>query len=144
MLLDNSDPAFTCKALVIRTSAQPGGKAILAIRRGSPPGVLSRNEAMNYIHGLGVEHLLVDLPSVDRLFDEGKLSNHRIYWQLEKEGHQVDLGNSFTRHRTITEFVYVSNHLEDGHYLLNLQIAPFLADAAPSRPQLYRISSADH
>ena len=30
-------------------------------------------EAMNYIVGLGVEHLLVDTPSVDRLLDDGHL-----------------------------------------------------------------------
>ncbi|HIE74437.1 MAG TPA: cyclase family protein, partial [Flavobacteriales bacterium] len=33
-------------------------------------------DAMEYIVNLGVEHLLVDTPSVDRLLDEGNLSSH--------------------------------------------------------------------
>jgi hypothetical protein len=40
---------------------------------------------------------------------------------------------------TITEFIYVPNAVEDGEYFLNLQIAPFENDAAPSKPILYKI-----
>ena len=40
---------------------------------------------------------------------------------------------------TITEFIYVTNEIFDGDYLLNLQFAPFENDAAPSRPVLIRI-----
>ena len=40
---------------------------------------------------------------------------------------------------TITEFIYVSNKIEDGAYILNLQIAPFENDASPSKPVLYKI-----
>jgi hypothetical protein len=32
--------------------------------------------------------------------------------------------------------IYVADEIEDGAYLLNLQIAAFAADAAPSRPLL--------
>lgn len=137
MLMENNDPAFL-KGLVIRTSPNPEEKKYWQYNEERLP-VYFTNDAMQYIHELGVEHLLVDLPSVDRLFDEGRLSNHRIYWQLDAEGHEVDLSNEYTRHRTITEFIYVPDHIHDGHYLLNLQIAPFMADAAPSRPQLYDI-----
>ena len=34
--------------------------------------------------------------------------------------------------------IYVPNEIEDGEYLLNLQIAPFESDCAPSRPLLLR------
>jgi kynurenine formamidase len=137
MLLENSDPAFL-KALVIRTLPNPEEKQFWQYGEDRIPPYFT-NEAMEYLHELGIEHLLVDLPSVDRLFDEGKLSNHRIFWEMEAAGHTVDLGNYHTRHRTITEFIFVPDHLADGHYLLNLQIAAFLSDAAPSRPRLYRI-----
>ena len=36
--------------------------------------------------------------------------------------------------------VFVPNEIKDGKYLLNLQIAPFAADAAPSRPILYKLN----
>ncbi|MBK9767712.1 MAG: hypothetical protein IPP63_12210 [Chloracidobacterium sp.] len=39
---------------------------------------------------------------------------------------------------TITELIYVPNEVSDGVYLLNLQIAPFATDAAPSRPMLLK------
>ena len=39
---------------------------------------------------------------------------------------------------TITELIYVPNDVEDGEYLLNIQIAPFESDCAPSRPVLLR------
>ena len=94
-------------------------------------------DAMKDIVDRGFEHLLVDLPSVDRLFDRGKLANHRIFWN-------IDLGSFETndrtrRNRTITELIYVPNNVEDGDYLLNLQIAPFASDASPSRPILFRL-----
>ena len=38
---------------------------------------------MNYIVSLGVQHLLVDTPSVDRLLDDGNLSAHNIFWQTK-------------------------------------------------------------
>jgi len=40
---------------------------------------------------------------------------------------------------TITELIYVPNEIVDGNYLLNLQIAPFVSDASPSRPILFNI-----
>jgi hypothetical protein len=37
---------------------------------------------------------------------------------------------------TITELVYVKDEIPDGRYDLNLQTAPFVNDATPSRPLL--------
>lgn len=93
-------------------------------------------EAMQFIVECGFKHLLVDLPSIDRLFDEGKLLNHRIFWNVEPGSLEV---NPETRiNSTITEMIYVPNDVADGEYLLNLQIAPFETDASPSRPILLR------
>jgi hypothetical protein len=93
-------------------------------------------DAMEFIVESGFEHLLVDLPSIDRLYDEGKLLNHRIFWNVEPGSFEV---NENTRvDSTITELIYVPNEVEDGEYLLNLQIAPFDSDAAPSRPILIK------
>jgi hypothetical protein len=39
--------------------------------------------------------------------------------------------------RSVTELVYVPNDLQDGHYWLQLELAPVCSDATPSRPVLY-------
>ena len=84
---------------------------------------------------MAVEHLLVDTPSVDRLLDEGNLSSHNIFWETKEKEF-----NPKTQNKTITEMIFVSEELEDGRYLLNLQIPAFVSDAAPSRPILYKIN----
>ena len=43
---------------------------------------------------------------------------------------------------SITEMVYVPNSTADGVYLLSLQVAPILLDAAPSRPVLFPLVKA--
>ncbi|MGI8468327.1 MAG: cyclase family protein [Pyrinomonadaceae bacterium] len=94
-------------------------------------------EAMRFIRELKIKHLLVDTPSIDRIFDAGKLSNHRIFWNIEQGSFEITK-ESFINN-TITELIYVPDKIADGNYLLNLQIAPFAADAAPSRPILFKI-----
>lgn len=97
------------------------------------------SEAMKFVADLGMRHLLVDLPSVDRLRDEGRLTNHRIFWNVPAGSHRVEKQSASPK--TITELIYVPDAVADGHYLLNLQLAPFVADAAPSRPTLYKVRS---
>jgi hypothetical protein len=92
---------------------------------------------MRYLRELGVRHLLVDLPSVDREHDEGRLAAHRVFWEVEPDVHDVPLPFST---RTITEMVFVDDEIDDGIYMLNLQLPAFQLDAAPSRPILYRVS----
>ena len=89
---------------------------------------------MRYIVECGFTHLLCDLPSIDRIHDDGKLLNHRIFWNVEPERREITDQTRVTS--TITELIYVPDDVPDGRYLLNLQIAPFEADAAPSRPVL--------
>jgi arylformamidase len=114
------------EALIIRTLPNDDSKRTRNYNTGAMPPYFSA-EAMETIVSLGVKHLLVDVPSIDRLDDGGKLVNHRIFWRDAPE-------------RTITELIYVPNEVKDGPYLLNLQIAPFMADVAPSRPILYELT----
>ncbi|MDT0677981.1 cyclase family protein [Autumnicola musiva] len=86
--------------------------------------------AARYIRECGVKHLLIDLPSVDKEKDGGKLLAHKSFWNYPK---------NINFDATITELVYVSNNIVDGEYLLNLQIASFENDATPSKPVLYKI-----
>ena len=122
-------------ALIIRTLPNDDSKLTREYTDNIPP--FFTTEAINYIVTLGVKHLLIDTPSIDRLYDEGKLSNHRTFWGIEPGSFAI---NSATRiNKTVTELVYVPNEIDDALYLLNLQIAPFATDAAPSRPVLFKL-----
>ena len=67
--------------LIIRTLPNDESKLTKTYLEEIPP--FFSTEAMQFINEIGVKHLLVDLPSIDRIFDEGKLSNHRIFWNIE-------------------------------------------------------------
>lgn len=85
--------------------------------------------ASKFLRESGVKHLLIDLPSVDKEKDGGKLLAHKAFWDYPKN----------TRFdATITELIYVPNKIEDGEYFLNLQIASMENDAAPSKPVLFK------
>jgi kynurenine formamidase len=126
---------ITNYALIIRTMPNSESKLSNTYLEKIPP--FFTTEAMEFLNEIGVKHLLVDLPSIDRIYDEGKLSNHRIFWNVEQGKFEIK-ENTFVN-KTVTELIYVPDEIEDGFYLLNLQIAPFVADAAPSRPILFKV-----
>lgn len=121
------------EALIIRTLPNNFDK-LSQDYSGTNPPYLS-NEAMEYIHQLNIKHLLVDLPSVDREEDGGKLINHRTFWQVK--GNQAD--HHSQKNKTITELIFVPNKVIDGLYLLNIQLPSIHLDAAPSKPVLYQL-----
>lgn len=116
------------EAIVIRTLSNPIEK-INAQYSNTNPAYL-HHEAAQLLHEIGVDHLLIDLPSVDREQDEGKLLAHRAFWQYP---------HNTQAQRTITEMIYVPNNVYDGTFLLNLQIASFENDATPSKPVLFNV-----
>lgn len=121
--------------LIIRTLPNDDSKKSRKYMENMPP--FFSMDAMEYISSLGVKHLLVDIPSVDRTFDEGKLSAHHIFWGVEQGTNRVNENNRSMK--TITEMIYVTDSVPDGNYLLNLQIASFVSDASPSRPVIFKI-----
>ena len=121
------------KGLIVRTLPNSESKKRRDYMKETPS--FFSIDAMEYIVSLGVDHLLVDTPSVDRLLDEGNLSSHNIFW--ETKGKEF---NSKTQNKTITEMIFASEEIKDGRYLLNLQTPAFVSDAAPSRPILYKIN----
>jgi arylformamidase len=139
--LENGDEAITAiqlseaikdrmpEALIIRT--RPNGKDKLDknYSNTNPPYILA--EAAELLNKKGISHLLIDLPSIDRELDEGKLAAHHIFWQYP---------DATKTEKTITELIYVPDEVKDGEYLLNLQIASFENDASPSKPVLYKLS----
>ncbi|MCO7227339.1 cyclase family protein [Pleionea sp. CnH1-48] len=122
------------KALIVRTLPNPTEKQSWVYNSDREPPFFT-NDALLYLLERGVEHLLVDFPSIDKMYDDGKLSNHHHFWQVAAETHALS-ADSKTQ-RTITELIYVSTAVTDGNYLLSLQLPQFLSDAAPSRPIIY-------
>lgn len=115
------------EALIIRTLPNTRSKTSRKYSHSNWPYL--HEDAAKYLREIGVKHLLIDLPSVDKEKDEGKLLAHKAFWNYPEA----------TRFEaTITEFIYVPNAVKDGSYLLNLQIAPFHNDASPSKPILYK------
>jgi kynurenine formamidase len=114
------------EALIIRSLPNSSAKKTQHYSATNPPYLsLDCLEEMNR---LGVKHLLIDLPSVDRESDGGALAFHHQYWGVPEKPDME---------RTITELIYVDNKIPDGEYILNMQVAPFENDASPSRPVLY-------
>lgn len=122
------------EALIIRTMPNEELKLHRKYSNTNPPYL--SEDAARHIRECGIKHLLIDLPSVDREQDEGKLLAHRAFWNVK----DIDNSNSDARMDcTITELIFVDNKIPDGNYILNLQIASFENDASPSKPILYSI-----
>jgi kynurenine formamidase len=122
------------EAIVIRTLPNDAEKLSRKYSNTNPPYLAE--DAAQLIRERGIKHLLIDLPSVDKEHDEGKLLAHKAFWNVT----DVANLNSDARHdATITELIFVPDNVPDGNYLLNLQIASFENDASPSKPILYRI-----
>jgi kynurenine formamidase len=117
-------PPCRPRALMLRTGASAGSTT------GNPP-YLTR-QLMAEIVARGIEHLVVDLPSVDRSHDQGRLTTHRLFFGLPAG--ETDLAAATRAHCTITELASFPSHLVDGPCALQLQLPAFTGDAVPSRP----------
>jgi arylformamidase len=84
--------------------------------------------AAAYMADHQVNHLLVDIPSVDREEDGGKLAAHHHFWKN---------GDASRSHCTITEMIFIPDDVADGNYLVQIVPAAFENDAAPSRILIY-------
>lgn len=119
------------EAVIMRTLPNVASKRSMNYSNTNPPYLDVKGAEV--LKSKGVKHFLVDLPSVDRENDEGKLAFHHIFWEVpENPNHE----------RTITELIYVSDDIPDGEYILEMQMAAFRNDAAPSRPVLYKIEKS--
>lgn len=140
VVLENGDEVITpeqlrgaikeedIQALVLRTVPNQRDKKSKNYSSTNPPYI--DPEAIKFIIDRGVDHFLLDLPSVDKEDDGGALKSHHVFWE---HPHKTNLK------RTITEMIYVPDLVKDGLYLLNIQMAPFENDASPSKPVLYEL-----
>lgn len=118
------------EALIIRTLPNNSSKKSMNYSASNPPYL--DVETIKFFDDNGIKHLLIDLPSVDRESDGGELLFHHAFWGVP---------NNLNFERTITELIYVDPIVQDGHYILELQTAPFENDATPSRPVIYKLQS---
>lgn len=132
--LKNIHTSF-CQGIVIRTL--PNDLEKMSRNYQLHPHPYFSTEAMKYLVSLNIHHLFVDIPSIDRMSDEGKLSNHRLFWNIPLGSKHLN-ENAHTS-KTVTELAFIPNTVLDGIYVINLQIPNFSTDAAPSRPLLFPI-----
>jgi kynurenine formamidase len=126
----SSLPDERVSAVIVRTLPNTADKQTRNWSRTNPPYFEAIGLAE--LAERGVQHFLVDLPSVDREEDQGALAAHHAFWQLDER-------NAPRKDATITEFIYVPDELPDGWCALNLQTAAFVNDATPSRPVVYPV-----
>ncbi|MCI0702160.1 MAG: cyclase family protein [Planctomycetia bacterium] len=127
------------EALVVRTL--PNGIDKVTRRWEDATTPFFTPEAMEVIRSRGVNHLLVDLPSLDPLRDEGRLAAHRVFWSMPAGSTVLPEGEA--RHRTITEMIFVPDDVPDGRYLLTIQVPRLVTDAVPSRPILFFLEDVE-
>ena len=132
--IENALKGTSPKAIIIRTLPNNSEKLSMKYSNTNPP-YLSEDAAI-FIRESGIQHLLIDLPSVDKEHDQGKLLAHKAFWNVKDV---VNLNADAHINSTITEMIFVNDAVKDGSYLLNLQIAPFENDASPSKPILFAI-----
>lgn len=116
------------EALILRTLPNDSAKKIKRWSGNNPPYLEA--EAGKFIAGRGIEHLVLDIPSVDREEDGGLLAAHHAFWQYPE--------NPRTS-ATITEMAFIPDDIPDGEYLLSIGIMPVESDASPSKLLLYKV-----
>ena len=125
-------------ALIVRTSTGSSGPH--REYQGPAPAPYLSRQAAAWLVERGIETLVLDLPSADRADDGGRLTAHRIFFGLPPGSRNA--GESRRPNASITELAWIGPEIADGFHLLDLQIPPFLSDAAPSRPLLYPVRPA--
>lgn len=116
------------QALIIRTIPNDTSKKTRHYSGTNPPYM--EKDALELIASLGIQHILIDLPSLDKEIDGGSLSAHKAFWRFPQ---------AIRKKSTITELIFVDNSVPDGLYFLNLQISSLEMDASPSKPVLYKL-----
>ena len=118
------------KVLIVRTLPNDTTKKNRQYSDTNPPYFTA--EAIDYINELGVDHLMVDLPSIDREQDKGELVGHHRFWNYPEQPQT---------HKTISELLFIPTEAIDDRYMVNIQIMSIESDASPSKIMVYPISN---
>jgi arylformamidase len=71
----------------------------------------------------GIEHLMVELPSIDPEVDGGLLLAHHSFWNYPENPRTT---------ATITEMIVVPDRVPDGEYVIHVSLLSIESDASPS------------
>lgn len=126
----NKNLSFQPTAIIIRTLPNAAQKTTTNYSNTNPTYLTV--DAINFLDENNIEHLIVDLPSIDREEDKGELIAHHAFWQYPIN---TQLG------KTITELVFIPDAIKDGIYFLDLQITSLESDASPSKLMLHELLS---
>lgn len=127
--LEQLGRAYFTDVLIIRTLPNADDKLSKNYSGTNPPYM--EEEAVRLCNEWGVKHLILDLPSVDREEDGGRLAGHKAFWQQ---------GDEWLTDKTITEMVYVPDSVKDGLYLVLIAVISLETDASPSKIILYPVT----
>jgi len=124
---------FAPQVLILRTLPNGPGKLDRDYSAANPP-YLTLQLAQELV-ARGIEHLIIDLPSIDRAHDEGLLSAHRVLFGLPTGS--TDYAAAMRPQATVTELAYIDSAIADGPCAVQLQVPAWGGDALPSRPLLF-------
>ena len=137
---DDGDSVVDCSGLRQNPPDAPG-LIVRALGRDHEDANLSgtnppyfRAEDLAFLADCGVQHLITDLPSVDREEDGGALAGHHAFWRYP---------NAVRHSATITELARLNFDLAEGLYLTSLNALPLAADASPSHPLIYLLARTE-
>lgn len=123
------------RVLILRTLPNSIDKCGQDYSEQNPP-FLSRQLAAELV-ARGIDHLITDLPSLDRSHDQGLLTAHRVFFGLPAGCSEHAAA---TRPQaTVTELAFVPNDIHDGPCAVQLQVPAWSGDALPSRPVLFSL-----
>ncbi len=124
---------FEPQVLILRTLPNGPSKLDRDYSAANPP-YLTLQLAQELV-ARGIDHLIIDLPSIDRAHDAGLLSAHRVLFGLPAGS--TDYAAAMRPQATVTELAYIDNAIADGPCAVQLQVPAWSGDALPSRPLLF-------
>jgi arylformamidase len=135
-MLRPSMSQFEPVAAIIRTLPNDAAKRSRDYTDLVPP-YLTR-EAVTWLVEKRIEHLVLDIPSVDRTHDEGHLVGHRVFFGMPPGS--TARGDASRSRATITELAFVPDEVHDGPCFLSLAVPAIGGDAVPSQPIVYPLA----
>jgi arylformamidase len=123
-------------AAIIRTLPNEPGKRTRDYTDLVPP-YLTR-EAVEWLVEKRIEHVVLDVPSLDRTHDDGHMIGHRLFFGLPAGS--TARGDAARSRATITELAFIPDEVTDGPCVLSLAVPAIGGDAVPSQPIVYPLA----